>query len=84
MKKHYAFLWWIYARHSNTGFRIGRYYYFLTRQERDKWVEGGNPYLDAGNREAIPARDSELRMLQRIEKAQDQVGEYIRNWEDAR
>lgn len=84
MKKHYAFLWWVYARSINTQTRTGRYYYFQSRQERDKWVEGGNPYLDAGHREAIPSSDSELRMLQRLEKAQDQVGEYIRNWEDAR
>jgi hypothetical protein len=81
--RYYAFLWWLYGVNANTGARIGRHYYFASRQERDKWVEDGNPYKDAGHREAIPSSDSELRMLQRMEKAPEQVGWYIENWEEA-
>ena len=84
MRKHYAFLWWIYARSLNTQTRTGRYYYFLTRKERDAWVADGNPYRDAGHREAIQSSDSELRSIQRMEKAREQVGWYIQNWEEAR
>ena len=81
--RHYAFLWWLYATTANTGARVGRYYYFASRHERDAWVAEGNPYRDSGYREAIPARDSELRMLQRLEKSLGECGLHIENWEEA-
>ena len=77
MKKHYAIQWIHYAVDGNTGRRCARYYWFPSRLERDAWVEDGAPYRGAGCREPVASSDSELRALQRLERAREKRGLWI-------
>jgi len=76
-KKHYAMQWRLNAVHANTGTRCADYYYFSSRSERDKWASEGALYRGRGFREHVSANDPELRRLQNLERAREEVGLWI-------
>ena len=51
------------------------YHVFLSKQERDEWVsEGGDFRLSRDWREALPAKDSELRFMLRHDAQNELIG----------
>lgn len=75
--KHYAMQWRHNAVDGNTGRRCADYYWFPSRKERDAWVEEGAPYVGPGCREPVASSDSEIRVLQRLERAREERGLWI-------
>ena len=75
--QHYAMQWRHNAVDANTGRRCADYFWFASRKQRDAWVEDGAPYRGRGYREPVPASDSELRALQRLELAREERGLWI-------
>ena len=75
--KHYAMQWQLNAVNANTGHRCANYYWFASRRQRDAWIEEGSPYRGEGYREPVEASDSELRALQRLERAREESGLWI-------
>jgi hypothetical protein len=66
--KHYYAIKWTYGRatHSEDGSRIGNYYQFDSKAERDEFAANGADYTgESGYREEIKASDRELRRIKR-------------------
>ena len=73
-RRYYALQWHHYAVDGNSGKRCAAYYSFDSASARDAWVEDGAPYLGSGSREALPASDSELRAMLRIDHTEGHIG----------
>ena len=65
--RHWYAIAWTYGRACNEhGDRIGQYYAFARKRDRDAWVGAGPAFVnEAGSREVIPANDRELRRIMR-------------------
>lgn len=63
---YYAIAWSYGRACDDQGNRIGQYYAFDRRAERDRFVSSGSDYVtEPGAREAIPASDPEIRKARR-------------------
>lgn len=76
-RRHYAMQWRRDAVDGNTGRRCANYYWFPSRWQRDAWVDAGAPHRICRWREPVAARDSDLRALQRLERARGKKGFWI-------
>jgi hypothetical protein len=65
---------WSYYGFTDNGWRLGVMYGFPSRAAREIWLTDGNPYRDSGYREAIPARDRDLRARLRRDPIEDDNG----------
>ena len=75
--KYYAIQWRLNAVYASTGRRCADYYWFASRWQRDEWVNAGALYRGEGYREPVASSDSELRALQRLERAREERGLWI-------
>jgi hypothetical protein len=76
MKKYYGIQWWYGNSVTSDGKRLGDYYWFASKKQRDNWVSLGAPYRGNGSRDYILASDNELRRVMRDEYAKRDVQEF--------
>jgi len=75
MLRYYAIQWTYGRACDDRGDRIGHYHSFVNAAQRQRWIQASRTSYptQAGFRQAIPARDSELRRIIRHDHCATQI-----------